>query len=131
MRFRRRPEIARGGAIGIYRRDRAIPIGTGIQLYATDAPGILAIGAHAAVADELDGGDGAVIFDPHLVLLHGRPAPMHAEPVVAARVFQHDWRLGVARQRGGDQVGVLVLILVAESPAHIVAHDAHLLVFQA
>ena len=56
---------------------------------------------------------------------------MHAEPVVTARVFQHDWRLGVARQRGGNQVGVLVLILVAESSAHIVAHDAHLLVFQA
>src|SRR5262245_40783065 len=127
MGFRRRTEIARGGAIGIHRRERTIPIGAGIQLQATDAPGILAIGAHATVADELDGGDRAIVSDTHLILLHGGPATMHAEPVVAARVFQHDRRVGVAGERGGDEVGVLVLILVAESAAHVVAHYAHVL----
>src|SRR5262245_63069192 len=130
MGFRRCAEIARGGAIGIYRCDRTIAIGASIEFRTTDATGILAIGAHATVADELDGSDGAIVFDTHLVLLHGGPAPMHAEPVIAARVFQHDRRVGVSGERRSDQVSVLVLILVAESTAHVVAHDAHLLVFQ-
>ena len=77
MGFRRRTEIARGGALGLHRRERTRPMGAGIPLQATDAPGILAIGAHATGAEELDGGDRAIVCDPHLATV-ARWASAHA-----------------------------------------------------
>ena len=56
---------------------------------------------------------------------------MHAEPVVAASVFEHHRTIHAARKLGRDQVGVLVLVLVAEAAAHVLGDDAHLVILQA
>ena len=53
---------------------------------------------------------------------------MDAEEVVSPGELQLDRRAGFLRQHRRDEIGILVLILVAEVPAHVLADDADLFV---
>ena len=63
-----------------------------------------------------------------LVVLARRPAAVHADEVFLARQLQLDRRARLLGQHRGDEIGVLVLVLVAEVAAHVLADDADLLV---
>ena len=56
---------------------------------------------------------------------------MHAEPVLAPRELEHHRCAGLLREHRRNQVGVLVLVLVAEVAAHVLADDPHLVVGEA
>ena len=61
----------------------------------------------------------------HLVVLRRRPAAVHADEVFFARQLELHRRARLLRQHGGDEIGVLILVLVAEVAAHVLADDAH------
>ena len=83
MWFRGRTEVTGGGPVGIHSRDAAQSIRAGIDIHATYAAGVLAVGTHATIAEHLNGGNGAVVLRTDLIMLHGGPAAMYTEPVVA------------------------------------------------
>ncbi len=65
------------------------------------------------------------LLDADLVILRGRPAAVHADEIFLARKLQLHRRAGFLRQHRGDQIGILILVLVAEVAAHVLADDAH------
>ena len=67
------------------------------------------------------------LLDADLVVLRRRPAAVHADEVFLARELELHRRAGLLREHRGDQIGVLVLVLVAEVAAHVLADDADLL----
>ena len=91
------------------------------------AAGVLAVRAHAAVAAQLDRLQRAVVRHADLVVLHGRPAAVHADEVFLARQLELHRRAGFLREHRGNQIGILILVLVAEVAAHVLADDADLL----
>ena len=95
-----------------------------IQLDAADRAGVLAIGAHAAVAAQLNGLERAVARHADLVVLDGRPPPVHADEILLARQLELDGRRRLSGQHRRNQIGVLILVLVAEVAAHVLADDA-------
>ena len=60
-------------------------------------------------------------------MLHRGPAAVHADEVIAAGHLEFDGSAHLLGQHGGDQIGVLVLILVAEVASHVLADYAHVL----
>ena len=117
-------EISRHRSVRVDRRDRRLDVRALIQLDAGDVAGVLAVRPHPAVAAHLNRLQRAVALHAHLVVLRRRPAPVHADEVFLARQLQLHRRAGVLRQHRGDQIGVLVLVLVAEVAAHVAADDA-------
>ena len=130
MRVRRRAEIARSRAVGVNGIDFPQAIGAGVIVHAGNTAGVLAVGPHAAVAAQLHGGDGAVVLHADPVFLHRGPAAVNAEPVVAAGIFEHYRARNPAGKLGGDEVGVLVLVLVTETATHVLGDNPHLVVFE-
>src|SRR5579872_2350286 len=95
-----------------------------IHFYAANRTRILPIRTHPAIAAKLQRLQGAIMADAYFVILHRRPAAMHADEIFLARKLQPDRRTRQLGQRRRDEVRVLVLILVAEVAAHVLADDA-------
>ncbi len=114
--------------VGIHRIDDTLDVGALIELDPADASRILAVRPHAAIAAQLKRLEHALAADPNLVVLRGRPAAVNPDEILFARHFQLHRRARFLRQHRGDQVSILILVLVADAAAHVLADDAHLLV---
>src|SRR5207237_9148822 len=112
---------------GVDTRDRGLDIRALVDLDAGDVAAVLAVRPHAAEAAQLNRLQRAVAFHADLVVLHRRPAAVHADVVFLARELQLHGRARFLRERGRNQIRVLVLILVAEVAAHVQADDADVL----
>ncbi len=124
LRELRAAEISRRRLVGVDRVHQRFHVRNLIQVDAADGPGIFPVRAHAAVAAQLQRLQCAVAADAHLVVLHRGPAAVHADVIFLARELQLDRRAGLPGQHGRDQVGILILVLVAEVAAHVLAHHA-------
>ena len=128
--IRRGAEVPRDSAIGVDRIDRALDVCAVVELETADAPAVLPVAAHAAVATELDRGEGAIVGHPNFVVLHRGPATVHPQPVfLAGELENHRCPHALGKHRG-NEVGVLVLILVAKATAHVLTDDPDVVLAQ-
>ena len=98
-----------------------------VQFHARDIARAFPIRPHAAIAAELDRGQRPIGLYADFVILLGRPAAVHRDEIFLARELQFYRRAGLLRQHGDHQIGILALIFVAESAAHVLADHAHVL----
>ena len=119
-------EISGYRFVGVHGMDDRLDVLALIDFDAADRARVLPIRAHAAVPAQLDRLEHAVGADAHLVVLRRGPAPVHADEVVFPREFQLHGRAGFPGEQGGHEVVILILVLVAESTAHVLTDDAHL-----
>ena len=90
------------------------------------APEFFRYGPMPLYAAQPDRVQGALGGHADRVVLRRRPAAVHADEVFLARELELDRRAGLACEHRGDEIGVLVLVLVAEVAAHVLADDADL-----
>ena len=82
--------------------------------------------AGGAVADELNGGDGAVFLRADAEALIGAGTIADGEMLLLAVEHEANRRSGFARERGGNDSRIAGAELGAETTAHVFGDDAHL-----
>ena len=98
-----------------------------INIDPADGTGVFPIATHAAVAAKLNGLQQAIASHTDLVILNGGPAAMDTDEVIFSGELELDRRPRFFGEHGGDEIGILILILVAESATHVLADDLNLL----
>src|SRR5439155_11303578 len=84
----------------------------------------LPVRSHTAVSAELDGLERAIATDSDLVVLRRRPTAMDCNEVFLPRELQLDGRARFFCKHCSHQIEILILVLVPETAAHVLADHA-------
>src|SRR4029077_16131188 len=122
-------EIPGNRLVGVNRVGHGLDVRALINVDAPDRSGIFPVTSHTAVAAKLNCLENPLSGHANLIVLNGGPSAVNADEIVLAREFELHRRARLLRQHGSNEVGILILILIPKTAAHVMANDLNLILW--